>query len=77
MGFSSKHGRKNSLRADTPHQTVTRCGLVQVVRSLARAAVRAWLTEQLKRDELDGEGGRVGPGPLQTPPSEREDGPRG
>jgi hypothetical protein len=77
MGSSSKHGRKNTLRADAPHQTVLRCGLINLVRSLARAAARAWLTEQLKTDELGEESASGQPRPLRPRQSRREDSPRG
>jgi hypothetical protein len=73
MGLTGKQSGDNSLRAGASHQTVNRCGLTEVVRSLARAAARAWLTEHLKTNGLCEEAGRVNAGPAQLPPSEQED----
>ena len=54
---------------EAPHEGVQRRGLGEIVRWLARAAARAWLSEQPPTEEPSGKKGG-------TSPSEREVGAR-
>ena len=64
-----KRDPKKAPASEAPHEAVQERGLGGVVRWLARAAARTWLSEQAPTEESSGKTGG-------TSPSEREVGPR-
>lgn len=70
-----KRDPEKAPASNAPQDAVQQRGLREIVRWLARAAARTWVSEQPATDELSGEAGRSSPSAKLSLSSEREDSP--